>query len=248
MDEDKMKRTLDYAGRADKAMERDWLSAYFLFFLGNYLQEDIVRMVSLPGESWVFEQRQLYVFSELQWCLTGLESDESTYTKMQKNTPLVKDDDTANVVEALHTTTHEWLKERKDAVEIIYFDYGASWSQAIEADIRLLAQKDLCNLFICTIHLNHSRQECVDRVNSMITPAEPVLAWKGVLSNDGSNEDQFTVKGLPDKILDIFYLYSSPMEMIGGFINDRMIDSADSHTQTEMTMVFLKKGLQKKSV
>jgi hypothetical protein len=232
-------KVIRWASRTSKRAQDEPISKMFANYLLSKADGESVRMVSLPADSWAFEKHLLTIYPELRWWLTGLEAEVQIVKKMQRAAPaIVNFDQSPAVYAAYNMKTSQWLRDCDTHQDIIYFDYMGTWSREKEADVVCIAQKQLCDVFACTISLNRGYAD----TNRMLENKSEVgmRHVQFILDSTGRHTEtpHYKITGTPERVVELFRDHGHPVTLLGGFVYDSPSVVHPHNVTCEMTMVF----------
>jgi hypothetical protein len=206
---------------------------------------DTIKVLSLPGESWAYEQHLADMFKDRKLSFVGLEKDEVSHgimtAKAEALSGINPNISFTPANSSPEDTTH-FLEENKGDFDIVYFDYSTLWGPDIAKDIRLLALKRTATkALMITLPLVRRFDNMEDitkhamngpnRIMSMHRPSRKV--------GDKIVYGDFVLEAGPAKIIEeTFEEYGTRCKMAGSFIIDRCRRSMPESIEPEITFLF----------
>jgi hypothetical protein len=206
---------------------------------------DTIKVLSLPGESWAYEQHLADMFKDRKLSFVGLEKNEASHgimtTKAEALSNINPNISFTPANSSPEDTTH-FLEENKGDFDVVYFDYLTLWGPDIAKDIRLLALKGTATkALMITLPLVRPFDNMEDVMKHAMNGPNCIMSMyrpSRKVGNKTVYDDFVCDSGIPSIIEGIFEEYGKPCKTGGSFICDRCRRTMPESTEPEVTFLF----------
>jgi hypothetical protein len=206
---------------------------------------DTIKVLSLPGKSWAYEQHLADMFKDRKLSFVGLERDEASHGIMTAKAEVlsgINPNISFTPANSSPEDTTHFLEENRGEFDVVYFDYLTLWGPDIAKDIRLLALKGTATkALMITLPLVRPFDNIEDMMNHVRYGNKTIIEMVRTTTRAGNKTvyGDFVHQAGPGKIIEeIFEEYGTRGKMAGSFIIDRCRRSMPESIEPEITFLF----------